>query len=607
MPWWRLSKPPTSTMLSWIEDKMPEMDWSGLSWKLDSLVDHTRHLGRAIQLECHEDPLACLVDLDLLVLGSCAFLILIIALLKCRRQSPPELRKRSLHDNTRLYPSPSLPLPSLNRPRLNTSTTVASLAEAVRMRRLPLETAEEEDEDPLALWPSTQHYRFFGPAQTTLTYATLTPPMSWSEASRYVLPIDYRRPLERELALNVAALTLSLLPPSASQHPHTILTLPVADLSLHVHDAEGGVVQLYVKESSREEWMEHTFLSASDAAQFQTDLVAAQWLGPSIAAMYQALRICHQGSCAFQGQEWVYHDDTLDDTGWPRSTGIAWDDAMRCLAGTFPAMAAKLEALWWTKATHSSVPQTRATKQVVPKEEDSKEEAANLDSLTDEYVGKRLMLGPIDFFRLFVPTLPAAAVPLQTSSKARVEQLLRWRKRVARAAVLVQAYCQARKVVNRGWNLLRPLPEKHLRRRLAFDDNMDNRRHDFSTENEYYEATVSRDIVCQVRGHDSLRQRPWWLWGAQRSSPTMSLPQGYALVGVHVFQRPSDYTRFPLRPEIDPVAAIPSLQAMIQANPEQHFFVKCFYPEERPLITIAVFVRSLPTNIDPSFDTVVRI
>jgi hypothetical protein len=101
---------------------------------------------------------------------------------------------------------------------------------------------------------------------------------------------------------------------------------------------------------------------------------------------------------------------------------------------------------------------------------------------------------------LFVPVLPETAVPQNESGKARMEQLLRWRKRTARAAVLVRAYTLSYRVVNQGWKFPFSIPPtvSPLTRRLAYDGNEDNNRRDVTAKNEYYEATVSRDIMVRI-------------------------------------------------------------------------------------------------------------
>jgi hypothetical protein len=418
------------------------------------------------------------------------------------------------------------------------------------------------------------------------------------------------------------------------------IQLPVSICSVHPKQpTDGGVMELYVKDSPREEWMEHTFSSAHAAAQFQVDLLAMQLLGDSIHNMYQALKIVHQGSAAHAGKEFVLHDrvceeetaDGGDDsagagtgTGNTKSPyvtggGVAWDDVMRCLGSSFPAINWKLETLWWQqkvqsdKAAASAIsPRNLGNQKDAPLSADSAavasgENGESPNSMQQEYFKKRVLLGPVDFFRLFVPNLPEMEVPRIKSTRARMERMLRWRKRVARASVLVQSYTRARIVANLGWHLNRSLPANYLKTRLAYDDTNENSHHDATVEDEIYEATVSRDIICHVRSPDCLRRKPWWLLGLSGSvKPARSGYQGFTHVGSHVFKLPPEGVDHPFTAGKDPVLALPSLRAIIETNPEHEFFVSAMILEAKRTVGISLFVRSLPVGIDPKFDTVVR-
>jgi hypothetical protein len=94
--------------------------------------------------------------------------------------------------------------------------------------------------------------------------------------------------------------------------------------------------------------------------------------------------------------------------------------------------------------------------------------------------------------------------------------------------VLVNAYTEARIVVNRGWQLNRPFPESYWKRRLASDDSSDNDRLDATSEHEYYEPTVSRDVICQVRGKNAARflsDSKDWFAAFRTIEPSLSLTQ----------------------------------------------------------------------------------
>jgi hypothetical protein len=349
---------------------------------------------------------------------------------------------------------------------------------------------------------------YLGVRQTQLKYSTWTPPTSWTEASRRILPQDIMLKLQRDILLDVPKSTVSIKEPTSSGKWD--FELPLEEFSTHVlSPVEGGVINLYVKGSSKEEWMEYTFETAQMAAQFQLDLLASQVFGKALHHMFQVLTLVYEGSLAHKGQEFALHDDRkvveeeekADDqeANHPpvaAASGVAWDDAMRSMS-SIPSVRIALERLWlhyhFDRHGSGSNPKRRAA----PPEHAPTESQA---SLSDEYVKKRLLLGPVDFFRLFVPVLPETAVPQNESGKARMEQLLRWRKRTARAAVLVRAYTLSHRVVNQGWKFPFSIPPtvSPLTRRLAYDGNEDNNRRDVTAKNEYYEATVSRDIMVRI-------------------------------------------------------------------------------------------------------------
>jgi hypothetical protein len=245
----------------------------------------------------------------------------------------------------------------------------------------------------------------------------------------------------------------------------------------------------------------------------------------------------------------------------------------------------------------------------------------------------RNVLGLGDLLYLFLGMLPDDAVPFSCPAAASAsighhffncKQELLTRRRVARAGHYVQNYIKAMKVVEIGWNALdrditplsqvkKPLEADAegllirddvllpLDRRLAFDDNLANISHDTESYNEYYEATVGRD----VRRCEFLQD----LGGAE-------LVQGFALVGVNVFRTKTgplspgpDAHQVPLNnsvsPSDDPVMVIDSLRALVEANPEVEFFISSFFPELSQTCVVAVFARVLPVSVDTSFESTV--
>jgi hypothetical protein len=453
---------------------------------------------------------------------------------------------------------------------------------------------------------------YLGVRQTQLKYSTWTPPTSWTEASRRILPQDIMLKLHRDILLDVPKSTVSIKEPTSSGKWD--FELPLEEFSTHVlPPVEGGIMNLYVKGSSKEEWMEYTFETAQMAAQFQLDLLASQVFGKTLHHMFQVLTLVYEGSMAYKGQEFALHDDKVleeekaDDkeANHPpvaAASGVAWDDAMRSMS-SIPSVRIALERLWLHyRDDHSNQKRRAAPPEDAPTE-------SHQASLSDEYVKKRLLLGPVDFFRLFVPVLPETAVPQNESGKARMEQLLRWRKRTARAAVLVRAYTLSHKVVNQGWKLPFSIPSTvcPLTRRLAYDENEDNNRRDMSAKNEYYEATVSRDIMCHVRPYDYFSDNgdEWRLFAKRKS--VLSPCQAYSLVGIHFFKLPDDKSGHPLNPLRDPVASIPSLLELVSSHPEVDFIISAHYSERMPVVIVACHCRSLAKGVDPQFDNVVSI
>jgi hypothetical protein len=480
---------------------------------------------------------------------------------------------------------------------------------------------------------------YLGVRQTQLKYSTWTPPTSWKEASRRILPQDIMLKLQRDIWLDVRKSTVAIKEPKSSGKWD--FELPLAEFSTHVlPPVEGGVINLYVKGSSKDEWMEYTFETAQMAAQFQLDLLASQVFGKTLHHMFQVLTLVYEGSMAHKGQEFVLHDckvaannenekenknkkkttDNQEKKHAPvaaASSGVAWDDAMRSMS-SIPSVRIALERLWlhYRDGGHHGSKKRRAAAAAAPPQENAPTNNNTTTtespvSLSEEYVKKRLLLGPIDFFRLFVPVLPETAVPQNESDKARMEQLLRWRKRIARAAVLVRAYTLSYRVVNQGWKLPFPMPPNvlPLTRRLAYDGNDDNNRRDVSAKNEYYEATVSRDIMCHVRPYDYFTDNgdEGGLFSKRKS--VLSPCQAYSLVGVHVFKLPDgkDKCSHPLNPMRDPVASIPSLRELVSSHPEVDFIIVAHYPETRQVAFVTCHARCLAKGVDPQFDNVVSI
>eukprot|EP00538_Stauroneis_constricta_P000191 CAMPEP_0119560458 /NCGR_PEP_ID=MMETSP1352-20130426/14914_1 /TAXON_ID=265584 /ORGANISM="Stauroneis constricta, Strain CCMP1120" /LENGTH=1045 /DNA_ID=CAMNT_0007608439 /DNA_START=70 /DNA_END=3207 /DNA_ORIENTATION=- len=466
---------------------------------------------------------------------------------------------------------------------------------------------------------------YHGPSVKLLKYHAVTPPSTWNGVTRRILPKNHMLNLERNLTLDMSTQTLSVV--ESESRGKWNFELPISEFSIHVEPpTDGGVVNIYVKGSSKDEWMEFTFDSAHMAAQFQIDLLANQMFGKAVYSLYQALSLVHQGSDAHRGQEFVFHDSKVasapeqsKDEKNPapamqhESSGLAWDDAMRALS-TIPTVRRALEVLWEferRKRSRRGASSNQAAAAAAVGNSTSQASTDPEESLSDEYKGKRLLLGLLDFFRLFVPRLPDAAVPNCESHKTRMEQLLQWRKTVARAAVMINAYRKARCIANTGW-VLPPsaeVAERPLKKRLAYDDNAANTTRDLYVENEIYEATVSRDVLCHVRPDNYFQSKDGrgFLPLHKRAKSVMSPYQAYTLVGEQCFRLPDTLTEEDaMHPKNDPVKTIPTLREMIEGNPDVHFLITTYSSEIRQCCMVGVYARSLAKGADPKFDNVMR-
>lgn len=411
---------------------------------------------------------------------------------------------------------------------------------------------------------------FGGAGVPCISYETWTPPMQWTEASRMLLPVNTAPKQERKVTLDFQKGTLT----REQQGEQNKETFAMTDLSLHVKTPTvGGVLEVYLKETPKDEWMEHTFKSAHQAAQFQQDLINYRVVGESIMNMYESLELIQKGSMAHDGKECVLHDDTSDT----KKSAVAWDDTMRCFAGI--------------KSLRKALDLDLVHRMISDKSDDER-----TDAVAEDYVNNRLLLGRFDFYRLFVPNVEPSALPQPDSSPTRVNELLERRKLVARASVMVQAFVQARTVANKGWNLNMDLPEDTFTKRLAYDEDIDNVQRDSTATNEYYEATVSRDVRCEVHSARHL-EKP--------GSSVLSKYQAFSLVGSQVFELPPSGERHALSHRKDPVLSLPSLRKLVEAHSELDFFVCAFFPAGLRVAIVNVFVRSLPRGVDSSFDIIV--
>ena len=351
---------------------------------------------------------------------------------------------------------------------------------------------------------------------------------------------------------------------------------------------------------------EYTFASEFEAGAFQTLFLAMRTVGPEIGNMYSALEIVHKSSEAHDGD--VYSDAV---------GGVALDDIQRCL-GDLSFVGKRIAKIYQSYYADEGMGVDEETDQNANKNfiVSAAHSAHSLEEGDDEgtslYQSKRMLLGYVDFFRLFIPSVlhgTPYASPVAASDdelrfsdtvdgidehQARVRQLIKLRQRVARAAVRVRVYANAMKIVHEGWDLPSASTHQEPRKRLAFDDGCLNVEHDGCTENEYYDPTLSRENMAQT------------MVTADASFPPC-LQQAYSLVGCKMISLPqegvvemngaSNFT-----PSMDPVASISSLRYLVDKNPDNEFFVVSLFHKKQKVMTVSLFVKCLPQGIDEEFD-----
>jgi hypothetical protein len=361
------------------------------------------------------------------------------------------------------------------------------------------------------------------------------------------------------------------------------------------------------KGRSLEAKKEYTFLTEFEAGAFQTLFLTARIVGKEIQNLYSALELVHKRSEAFGGD---VHDNI--------SGGVALDDVQRCVSD-LSFVDKRLGRIYdlcriYDRDSHqqqevndSNVLGGSEIEGAINEQQSLRQEKVDL------YKHRRSVLGFVDFFWLFVPsvlhgtpyTSPRAthdedAIAFDDTvggideHQARVQQLIKIRQRVAKAAVRVRSYVNNMEVVQNGWKIPTPNISCQLRTRLAYDNDDANIAYDCMSTHECYDPMLSR-------GHSSSTATI-----SDEGSKVLPMPQqAYALVGCQVVRLPqdagSDFVSF------DPLILIPSLRTIVEKHPDLQFFVACLLQAKPKAATIMIYSRWLPEqgedcDFDSSFD-----
>ena len=359
------------------------------------------------------------------------------------------------------------------------------------------------------------------------------------------------------------------------------------------------------KGKSGETQKEYTFATEFEAGAFQTLFLASRIVGREIQNLYKALELVHRRSEAFG----------FDEHGHEPG-GVALGDVQRCLSD-LSFIDKRIARICHGQRLYQMQQQqqqqggddTSAGLAVVNTDDSMNELRSTRQERADLYKGRRTVLGFVDFFWLFVPTVlhgtpyssPMAAddnhfcnnhdnIGGIDEHQARVRQLIKIRQRVAKAAVRVCSYVNAMEVVHEGWKIPTCNDSFQLRTRLAFDSEEADTTHDVLSLHEYYDPMLSRvNLAGTTISDDSSTLLP-------------ILQQAYVLVGCHV-------VRLSQNAEIDivtsdPLALIPSLRNIVEKHSELQFFVACIVQNKPKAATIMLYTRWLPEHgVDSGFDS----
>lgn len=304
---------------------------------------------------------------------------------------------------------------------------------------------------------------------------------------------------------------------------------------------------------------EFTFTSPHDGAEFQRIIMAMRFVGKEISQLYEMLEELHVRSDDYYPQKLSprqhYTKSAKDAVGKNHvnappqfsPAGVALDDAWRSMNGISHLREGLLQYHQYSHQKSSS----KYNDLIVTAAEDegvcTGEESNYRKEMAQFYSTNRSVIGLVDFMYLFIH-------PNQSQYRAsdvNFDDALLLQKLVDRTSMYIIAYCRAKEVVINGWKLL-PRPKSfddeggdseqsgehaHVNlKRLAFDNDKENWAHDLLHRNEYYEASVGKDVCVVIDGNSSDYQ-------------------GYALVQIHTFRlNPEDDW---LDPETNPINSLP--------------------------------------------------
>lgn len=312
---------------------------------------------------------------------------------------------------------------------------------------------------------------------------------------------------------------------------------------------------------------EYTFKTELEAAKFQTIFLGMRVAGREIQHMFCALEDLHRSSDSYNKNSGL--------------GGIALDDVRRCLSD-LPIIDENMRQI--IRCNYDNHSQSNHDDHIVSGEDENVE-------IHEMYLSRRLVLGLVDFFWLFLPKVlngTPYSTPMASKDRefgpvggidehqARVRQLIKLRKLIAAASLRVSSYIEAMRVVQSGWQH-RPFSNSHIKKRLAYDRRIDNENHDCLHFHEYYE--------------------PLLLSEATHEAPT-SFGQAFLLVGCKaVHFKAGDASEFSRSNPAD----IPSIRDILDRNRNSEFLI--FSLDSNHSSIIMIFIKWLPEGIDTEFDS----